>query len=84
MSHAYICDHCGEFVKGEPPREPVMVGEKDESIWLSVQVWQHPETEKKFRPELCRGCVITAVQAVADDLRKGLGDGQTPDTTPVD
>jgi len=70
VSHAYICDHCGEFVKGEPPREPVMVGEKDGSIWLTVQVWQHPADGKKFQPDLCRGCAETAVMAVANDLRR--------------
>jgi len=68
LGDAYVCDHCGEFVKGKPPDEPVSVGKHDAQILLGVVVYQYPVGGRRFRPELCKGCTITAVHAVMADL----------------
>jgi len=73
MGRAYVCDHCGQFVKGVPPkdRDPEFVGAKDADTWLTVSVWQHPTEGRKFQPDLCPDCTVKAMRAVLKDMEQG-------------
>ena len=80
MARAYLCDKCGRFVKGLPPKErdPEYVGAKDADTWLTIQVWQHPTGGRKFQPDLCPDCTIGAAEAVLKDMRERGRDHADP------
>ena len=61
---AFLCDKCGEFVRGAPSE---VVGDTDASVYLNVKVFQKGESVK-HEPDLCRPCRIAAMDAVRKDL----------------